>query len=250
VLRYASGFNPDVDRVFEHALQVLRTAGARLVDIETFPNTTPIGKLEHVILLTELKIDLNRYLETTSPAQAPSRTLADLIAFDQARAAQEMPLFGQEGFIEAQATGGADDPVYLRARSEAREAAGAQGIDRMLQENGVVALIAPTTGPAWLIDPVLRDRSGGGGAGQAAAVAGYPHLTVPMGAVDGLPVGLSFIGPAWSEARLLSFGYAFEQASHARAPPSFRASVVLGPTPPAPATSPPPAGVSASARTP
>ena len=124
-----------------------------------------------------------------------------------------MPYFGQELFEAAVKTRGLDDPDYLRALATGRRIAGADGIDRLLKDNDVVALIAPTAGPAWLIDPILKDFSLGGAAGQLAAVAGYPHLTVPMGRVSGLPVGLSFIGPAWSEPRLLSLGYAFECAA-------------------------------------
>jgi amidase len=122
-----------------------------------------------------------------------------------------MPLFGQELFVEAQATKGLDDPAYIAARDTAKRLAGPEGIDRLLAENQVVALIAPTASPAWPIKPSPVHRDHGGDIGELAAVAGYPHLTVPMGQVAGLPVGLSFIGPAWSEARLLSLGYAFEQ---------------------------------------
>jgi amidase len=132
-----------------------------------------------------------------------------------------MPLVGQEAFIAAEKTNGLADPDYLKAEADAHKWAGPDGVDKMLADNNVSVLIAPTLGPAWLIDPVLRDRFVGGGAGTAAAVSGYPHLTVPMGQVAGLPVGLSFIGPAWSEARLLAYGYAFEQASQARRPPTY-----------------------------
>jgi amidase len=135
-----------------------------------------------------------------------------LIAFDNAQAAQEMPLFGQEIFEPAEKTQGLDDPDYKKARKTSFEAAGPKGIDKLLKDNNVVALVGPTTGPAWKIDAVNGDQFGGGGAGNLAAVAGYPHLTVPMGLIKGLPVGLSFMGPKWSEALLLSLGYAYEQA--------------------------------------
>jgi amidase len=128
-------------------------------------------------------------------------------------------LFGQEAFEVAEQTRGLDDPAYLAAKADAHRLAGPEGIDAMLKAADVSALIAPTLAPAWLIDPVLKDHFVGGGAGSPAAVAGYPHLTVPMGQVDGLPVGLSFIGPAWSEAALLTYGYAYEIAAHARTPP-------------------------------
>jgi amidase len=225
VMRFAAGFHPETEAVFEQALAALAAAGATLVDIKTFPGRRELGPKEQVVLMTELKADLNAYLASTDPTKVPSRTLADVIAFDSAHAANEMPLFGQELFLEAEKTGGLADPAYLKAAAEAKRGAGPDGIDKMLAENTVAALVAPTLGPAWLIDPVLKDNFAGGGAGSPAAIAGYPHLTVPMGLVDGLPVGLSFIGTAWSDARLLGYGYAFEQATHARRAPRYLKSV-------------------------
>jgi len=212
VLRFAAGFHPATDQVFEAALTRLRAAGAILVDIKDGPDRKALNGAEQTVMLTEFKVDLEAYLASTSPDRVGPRTLADLIAFNRSHAAAEMPLFGQELFEAAEQTRGLSDPDYLAALATGRRLAGAEGIDRLLASNGVVALIAPTMGPAWLIDPVLKDHFIGGGAGTLAAVAGYPHLTVPMGDVSGLPVGLSFIGPAWSEATLLSLGYAFEQA--------------------------------------
>jgi amidase len=224
VLRFASGFNPETEAVFNRALASLKAAGAVLVEVPEPTGITDVTKLEHAILMTELKADLNAYLATTAPERVPSRALADLIAFNRTHAGVEMPVFGQESFEVAEATGGLDETYYLKAKADAHRLAGPEGIDAMLAANHLVALVAPTTGPSWLIDPVLRDRGGGGGAGYLAAIAGYPHLTVPMGQVDGLPVGLSFIGAAWSEARLLSLGYAFEQQAQARKPPLYRSS--------------------------
>jgi amidase len=221
VLRYAADFHPETSRVFDQALAALQAAGATLVEIKKFPGDHKVGKLEHFIMMTELKADLNSYLATTSAAQVPSRTLADLIAFDKANADQEMPLFGQEEFVQAEATKGLADPEYVKAEADAHQWTGPDGIDKLLADNNVSVLIAPTLGPSWLIDPVLKDHFAGGGAGQAPAVAGYPHLTVPMGLVDGLPVGLSFIGTAWSDAKLIGYGYAYEQATHARRPPQY-----------------------------
>ncbi len=211
VMRFTNGFHPATDAVFEAALARLRAAGATLVDIKAGYDRKALGEAEHLVLLTEFKADVESYLATTNPALVPSRTLADLIAFNTAHADVEMPLFGQELFEAAARTGGLSDPAYLAALATGKRLAGPEGIDRMLAANGVVALIGPTVGPAWLIDPVLKDHFTGGGTGTMAAVSGYPHLTVPMGSVRGLPVGLSFIGPAWSEATLLSLGYAFEQ---------------------------------------
>src|SRR5204863_6321425 len=131
---------------------------------------------------------------------------------NRAHGREEMALFGQETFERAERTKGFDDPKYKKARATSFRASGPNGIDRLLKQYDVVALVGPTMPPAWKIDAVNGDQISGGGAGSLAAVAGYPHLTVPMGQVKGLPVGLSFIGPKWSDALILSLGYAFEQA--------------------------------------
>ncbi len=211
VMRFAAGFHRPTDEVFEAALNRLRAAGAVLVEIREGPDAKAIGAAEQTIMLTEFKAGVEAYLAATSPQQVKSRTLADLIAFNRAHASEEMALFGQELFEAAEKTGGLSDPGYKAALATARRLAGPEGIDRLLSQNGVVALVAPTMGPACLIDPVLKDQFVGDSAGQLPAVAGYPHLTVPMGDVQGQPVGLSFIGPAWSEAMLLNLGYAFER---------------------------------------
>jgi amidase len=137
----------------------------------------------------------------------------------------EMLLFGQETFERAEKTKGLADPSYKKARQLSLTAAGPNGIDRLLKANNVVALVGPTMPPAWKIDAVNGDQISGGGAGSLAAVAGYPHLTVPMGLVKGLPVGLSFIGPKWSEALLLSLGFAYEQARGPFPTPKFYRSI-------------------------
>ena len=220
VMRYAAGFHKETDVVFEQALATLKAQGAILVEVPEFPKRGDIGPAELTVLLTELKVGLNAYLASTDPKTVATRTLADVIAFNQAHADREMPLFGQELFEQAEKTRGLSDPGYIKARDDARRLAGPEGIDALLAKYNVTALVGPTLGPSWLIDPVLKDRYVGGGAGGAAAVAGYPHLTVPMGQVGGLPVGLSFVGPKWSEARLLGYGFAYEQASRARRAPA------------------------------
>lgn len=224
VLRFATGYSPGTDAVFEQALGMLRAAGATLVEIKEFKGRDEIGNAEFAVLLTEFKAGLNAYLSTTPP-RVKARTLADLIIFNATNAAAEMPLFGQDIFDQAEATKGLSDPDYLKARAKAKRLAGPEGIDRLLADNKVDALIAPTLGPAFLIDTVNGDQIGGSGPGGLAAVAGYPHLTVPMGQVRGLPVGLSFIGTAWSEQILLNLGYAFEQAAKVNVPARFRPSV-------------------------
>jgi len=220
VMRYSAGFHPETDAVFEQALATLKARGAILVEIPEFPKRREMGAAELTVLLTELKAGLNAYLSTTDPEKVKTRTLADVIAFNRANAGREMPLFGQDLFEAAEATKGLTDPAYLKARAEAARLAGPEGIDALLARYDVKVLVGPTLGPAWPIDPVLKDRYVGGGAGGAAAVAGYPHLTVPMGEVMGLPVGLSFVGPRWSDGALLGYGYAFEQASKARKAPT------------------------------
>ncbi|HEY4071321.1 MAG TPA: amidase [Sphingomicrobium sp.] len=208
VMRFASGFGTDA--AFDTALATLRAQGATLVEIKKFDDSA-IGKNENLVLLTELKADIAKYLKG-SPAPIASRTLADLIAFDKDHAQQEMTLFGQETFEQAEKTKGLSDSAYKKARSTSFNSAGPNGIDRLLRQYHVVALVGPTMPPAWKIDAANGDQISGGGAGSLAAVAGYPHLTVPMGLVKGLPVGLSFIGPKWSEQLLLNLGYSYEQA--------------------------------------
>lgn len=213
-------YSPETLAVFEQNLALLEAAGAVLVDIEQGPDMAAIGRAELIVLLVELKHDLNLYLATTDPEQVATRTLADVIAFNVAEP-RELELFGQDLFERAEATTGLDDPVYLTARADSLRMAGEEGIDRMMREHDVVALIAPTTSRAWTNDPDDDDRMMGS-ASRLPAVAGYPHLTAPMGFDQGLPVGLSFIGGKWDDARILSLGHAFERISQARRPPSSR----------------------------
>jgi amidase len=178
--------------------------------------------------MTELKAGMNAYLATTPPP-VRTRTLADLIAFNRANAGVEMGLFKQELFELAQTKKVLSDPAYKKARRTSFRAAGPNGIDKLLKVYRVVALVGPTMPPAWKIDAVNGDQIAGGGAGSLAAVAGYPHLTVPMGLVKGLPVGLSFMGPKWSEDLLLSLGYAYEQARGPFPTPKFYRSIEESP---------------------
>ena len=208
VLRDRIGEQPGTRAVFERALATLRGAGGVLVDIAKTDAPEGLGAAESLVLYTELKVDLNAYLAST-PASVKTRTLADLIAFNAANAKAEMPFFGQETFIKADATKGLNDPAYVKALAFSRDGARAT-LTRLLSDNKVAMLVAPTMGPAWLSDPVNGDQYDGPSASSLPAVSGFPHLTVPMGQVSGLPVGLSFIGPAWSEAALLNAGDVFE----------------------------------------
>lgn len=220
VARFLTGYHAPTDAVFEQNLQALRDAGAVLVDLTDGPDMEAIGQAEFMVLLTELKADLNAYLATTDADEVKTRTLADVIAFNAAEPRELQP-FGQEHFVAAEATSGLDDPEYRSALEASRRMAGEEGIDRLMRQHDLVALVAPTTAPAW-----LTDLGGGddylGAASTLPAVAGYPHLTVPMGFVDGLPVGMSFIGGRWDDARILSLGYAFEQRTRAIRYPTFR----------------------------
>jgi len=203
---------------FERALQALRDAGAVLVDIDEPPSDQrAIGAGEIQVLMSELKADMAAYLATTRPDQVPHRTLADLIAFN-ASEPRETVLFGQDLFERAEATKGLDDPAYKEARATSFRLAGSEGIDKMMREHQLTALISPTTSRAWTNDP-KDDDNGQGSASRMPAVAGYPHLTVPMGFDRGMPVGISFIGGKWDDAKILSLGHAYEQRTRERRPP-------------------------------
>jgi amidase len=213
----------DLGAAFDRALDQLRAAGASLVEVK-LPRLEGLGDAEFLVLKAELKADLNAYLATT-PASVKTRTLAELIAFNQANEAAEMPFFGQEIFIDAEKTRGLDDPEYKAARAKSQRLAGKEGIDAMLAQEHVAMLVTPTYGTPWLSDPVYGDQFSGPSASELPAVAGYPHLTVPMGLVNGLPAGLSFIGPAYSDGRLLEAGHAYEQQARARVAPGYKATI-------------------------
>lgn len=216
LLRKSMGFHGAVDARMEQAVAALRAAGAEVIDVE-LPTAGRWGGAEFTVLLAEFRPALEAYLAETG---APVRTLPELIDFNRRNAAQEMPYFGQELFEQAMKAPSLESKAYRDAKSTARRLAGAEGIDATLKKHRLDALLAPATSPAWKIDTVLGDHFVGAGYG-AAAVAGYPSITVPMGDVRGLPVGLVFMGAAWSEARLIELAYGFEQATRARRAPTF-----------------------------
>ena len=220
VLRKAAGKRADIVALFDRALADLDAAGAELVEVDYTYNPA-MGEAEHTVLYYELREGLDAYLKG-SPANIPVRSLADVIAFNRAHADKEMRWFGQESFEESLQT--TDRAAYEKARADARRLAGKEGIDKLLKDNRVTLLVAPTEGMAWPSDLVYGDAFPGGiGAGSLAAVAGYPHLTVPMGAVERLPVGLSFMGAQWDDLNVLRAGAAYEAVRSAEVPePSLR----------------------------
>ncbi|WP_082543573.1 amidase [Sphingomonas sp. Leaf339] len=217
----------DLAARFDAALAVLRAGGATLVEVKR-PQLDGLGDAEFTVLKTELKADLNTYLATT-PAAVTTRTLDQVIAFNRANAATEMPFFDQETFDAAALTKGLADPAYRAARATSLRLAGVEGIDAMLKTARATVLVEPSYGAAWLSDPVHGDQYGGPSSSELPAVAGYPNLTVPMGMVRGLPVGLSFIAGKFGEAAVLGAGYAYEQRARARVAPAYRASADAGP---------------------
>ena len=226
VLRQSLTGHPDTDALFERALQTLAGRGAVLVDPVAIPSAEQLGAHEIEVLLTEFKVGIGAWLREFAPG-APVQSLADLIAFNERHAGREMPFFGQELFLRAEQSAGLADPKYVAALAACRRLARHEGIDAALAEHRLDALVAPTRGPAWLTDLVLGDRHGRGFS-SLPAVAGYPHVTLPMGQVAGLPVNLSFAGAAWSEPTLVRLAFAFEQATRARVAPAFARSAALG----------------------
>lgn len=217
ILKFHTGYLPQVDALFDAAVAELRAGGALIDTIEAFEGAKEIEAVESEVLLADFRPQLNAYLATT-PASVKTRTLTELIAWNREHAAEEMPYFGQELFIRAEAMA-TEDPAKVAERREANRKRARDALDGMLASHGLDALIAPTMSPAWVTDLVNGDHVLGS-ATMLPAVAGYPHLTVPMGQVSGLPVGLSFIGPAWSDAKLLALGHAYEARTHFRRKPN------------------------------
>lgn len=210
----------------ESALGDLSRLGGQLIEVDTRTHRE-VGEAEWIVLQYEFKAGLNHYLAGLG-SPAPITSLAELIEFNQREADREMPWFGQEIFLKCEQRGLLDSVEYLEALATCRRLARDEGIDRLLSEHRLDALVAPTGDPAFTIDLVNGDHYTGGGTSTLAAVAGYPHITVPMGQVSGLPVGISFFAGAWSEARLLGLAYAYEQATRHRQAPRFLPSIGLG----------------------
>ena len=218
VVRELSDDGPDVAKLLEQTIAVLRAHGATIVDPVKIPHVEGYGKEETIVLQYEFKHGINAYLATRKGLKV--HTLADLIAFDKAHAAEEMPWFGQETFAAAEARGPLTDKVYQDALAKLQRLAGPEGIDAAMDAQHLDALLAPAQGPSWRIDLVNGDPDSPSAYGPAA-VAGYPSITVPAGFVHGLPIGMLFFGRKWSEPTLIGIAYAYEQATHARRNPEF-----------------------------
>jgi amidase len=225
VARNYFGFSEPVDKLMAAAIDAIKQAGAIVIDPADIATSSQLGAGELVVLLFELKAGLNRYLSERAMKDGP-RTLADVIKFNETNRSTEMPYFGQDRFHEAEGKGPLTTKVYLDALAKNQKLAHQQGIDAVAKKLKLDAFIAPSRTPAWLTDLINGDGSSHSCSGLPA-VAGYPHITMPMGYVHGLPVGISFFGVAWSESKLISLAYAFEQLTKFRRPPKFLPTVEL-----------------------
>ncbi|HTI14894.1 MAG TPA: amidase [Dictyobacter sp.] len=218
------GYHAKADQLIEAAIQTLESLGAVIVDPANIPTSRQMSEseAESQVLHAEFKADLNAYLSEL--IESPVRTLEELIAFNIEHATQEMPYFDQETFIKAQATKGLDDPTYLQALEESHRLSRDEGIDAVMNEYNLDALIMPSSSPAYSIDLVTGDHYVGSSS-QPAAMAGYPIISVPAGFVHNLPVGISFMGKAFSEPTLIKLAYAYEQATQHRRTPRFLPTV-------------------------
>jgi amidase len=213
------GFSEETDRVIEAAIAEIRRRGAEIVDPADIPTAGKFDDSESVVLSYEFKNDLNLYLGALGP-KAPVHSLAEVIAFNESHRDKEMPYFGQDLMIKAQARGALSSKEYLDALEKDHRLSRTEGIDAVMSKFRLDALVAPTGGPAWCTDLINGDHDPGGSS-TPAAVAGYPNINVPAGYAFGLPVGISFFGAANSEALLIKLAYAFEQATRHRRAPKF-----------------------------
>jgi len=219
------GFSDSVDAIMAEAMDVMRREGATLIDPADIESFGKFDDSELLVMMYELKADMEQYLARLGPT-SPVKTLKDLIDFNNHNVAKEMPYFGQDLFLKAQAKGPLSSREYIDALEKNHRLARIEGIDSVMDKFRLDALIAPTGGPAWVTDLANGDHFTGGSS-NAAAVAGYPNINVTAGWMFGLPVGISFFGRAWSEPTLLKLAYGFEQATMARKAPRFLPSAKL-----------------------
>ena len=220
------GYSASADKLVEAAIDVMKRAGAVIVDPADVPHAGEYDDAEFTVLLYEFKADLNAYLAGLGD-QAPNKTLADLIAFNDRTRDRELPYFGQEIFIKAQEKGPLSDDAYVEALAHCRRLSRTEGLDVVFAKEKLDAIVAPTGSPPWTTDLVNGDHFLGASS-TPAAVSGYPSVSVPVGYAHGLPVGMSFIGTAWSEPKLIRLAYAYEQAARPRRAPRFPATADLG----------------------
>jgi amidase len=226
VARKYFGFSDAVDALMEQALDAMKKQGATLVDPADIETLGKFDDTELLVFMYELKADLNAYLARLGPS-APVHTLKDIIDFNDRNRMKEMPYFGQDLFLKAEAKGPLTEKEYLDALAKNRQLARTEGIDATMDKYHLDAIVAPTGGPAWITDLVNGDHVAGGSS-NAAAVAGYPNINVTAGFISGLPVGISFFGRAWSEPVLIRLAFAFEQATKAREAPRFLSTIGSG----------------------
>jgi amidase len=226
VARKYFGFNDAVDALMEQSLDAMKRQGATLIDPADIETLGKFDESELLVFMYELKADLNAYLATLGP-HAPVRTLQDIIDFNDRNRQKEMPYFGQDLFLKAEAKGPLTEKAYLDALEKNHQLARTDGIDATMDKHHLDAIVAPTGGPAWITDLVNGDHVAGGSS-NAAAVAGYPNINVTAGFISTLPVGISFFGRAWSEPTLIRLAFAFEQTVKARHAPRFLSTVGAG----------------------
>ncbi|MFW9968077.1 MAG: amidase, partial [Candidatus Thorarchaeota archaeon] len=225
VVRNLFGFDERVDEIMEDSIEVMRKNGAEIVDPTEIATTKELWEPEYEVLLYEFKSNLDAYLAGLGP-DAPVKSLEDVIKFNEKNRQKTMPFFGQDIMLKAQEKGSLESKEYVEALEKCKKLAKTEGLDPVLKDKKLDAVLAPSGGPAWLTDHVTGDHFSGGSS-SLAAVSGYSSITVPAGYIHGLPVGISFISGPYQEPRIIEIAYAFEQASKIRRPPELKQTVEI-----------------------